>query len=61
MSRIGEPIDQPQLVAVQVLPRAGLSVAEIASPVREVCAAELAAVDELCMGLARGEISIGCS
>jgi S-adenosylmethionine synthetase len=60
VSRIGEPIDQPQLVAVQVLPREGLSVAEIAGPVREICAAELAAVDELCMGLARGEVSIGC-
>lgn len=60
VSRIGAPIDQPQLVTVQVLPREGLSVAEIADPVREICAAELAAVEELCMGLARGEVSIGC-
>lgn len=60
VSRIGSPIDQPQLVAVQVLPREGLSVAEIAGSVREICAAELAAIDDLCMGLARGEVSIGC-
>ncbi len=60
VSRIGAPIDQPQLAAVQVLPGEGVSVAGIAGQVREICAAELAAIDDLCRALAQGEISIGC-
>jgi S-adenosylmethionine synthetase len=61
VSRIGAPIDRPQLAAVQVLPEAGRTIAEVVDPVREICAAELAAVDDLCMALARGEVSIGCT
>lgn len=60
VSRVGAPIDRPQLAAVQVRPGAGRPFAEIVDPVREICAAELAAVDDLCMALVRGEISIGC-
>ncbi|MEZ4483136.1 MAG: methionine adenosyltransferase [Syntrophotaleaceae bacterium] len=60
VSRIGAPIDQPQLVAVQVLTGPGASVAGVAGQVREICATELASIDDLCRSLAQGEISIGC-
>jgi len=60
VSRIGAPIDRPQLAAVQVLPEQGVDIAGIAGSVREICDAELAAIDDLCMALAKGEVSIGC-
>jgi S-adenosylmethionine synthetase len=71
VSRIGTPIDQPQLAAVQVLhqpqlaavqvlPGEGVSVAGVAGQVREICAAELGQIGDLCAALAQGEIAIGC-
>jgi S-adenosylmethionine synthetase len=60
VSRIGVPIDQPQMTAVQLIAEKGRDVGPLSGRVREICAAELAAVDRLCTALAEGRISIGC-
>jgi S-adenosylmethionine synthetase len=60
VSQIGVPIDQPQMIAVQLIADGGRDVGALTDRVREICAAELAAIDRLCAALAEGRISIGC-
>jgi S-adenosylmethionine synthetase len=57
-SRIGAPIDQPQVAAVQVTLKAGTKISDVAEPVRQIVRSELERMPEFCMELARGEYSI---
>ncbi len=54
LSRIGEPIDRPAMAAVQVLLEKGRHISEIAARAEEICASQLAGIDEFCHELARG-------
>ncbi len=60
VSQIGVPIDQPQMTAVQLITEGGRDIGLLAGRVREICSAELAAVDRLCAALVEGRIPIGC-
>ena len=55
LSRIGEPIDHPQIAAAQILPEEGCDIGEISQQVEEIISRELAGITELCAGLARGD------
>ena len=54
-SRIGAPIDQPQVAAVQVTLKAGTKISDIAELARQIVKSELERMPEFCMELARGE------
>jgi S-adenosylmethionine synthetase len=58
LSRIGEPIDHPRMAAVQLLPEEGRQVGEIAAAAEEICARELARIDEFCRELASGRFPV---
>jgi S-adenosylmethionine synthetase len=58
LSRIGTPIDRPQMAAVQILPEKGRRVSELLKPVERILAAELAGIGKVCAGLALGEYQI---
>jgi S-adenosylmethionine synthetase len=57
-SRIGSPIDQPQLAAVQVLPKPACDFRQIFKKSGEVLEAELANVSQLCNDLSQGKYGI---
>lgn len=54
VSRIGAPIDRPQLAAAQLLPAAGQDFEPLRTPAREVLADALAGVGDLCSELIEG-------
>jgi S-adenosylmethionine synthetase len=54
LSRIGEPIDHPSMAAVQVLLEKGRHIGEIAATAEEICALELARIDDFCRELGNG-------
>jgi S-adenosylmethionine synthetase len=54
LSRIGEPIDQPSMAAVQVLLEKGRHIDEIAATTEEICAMELARINNFCRELGSG-------
>ncbi len=58
LSRIGSPIDRPQMAAVQILPEKGRRVRELARQVENIMAGELAAIGDFCMQLSRGEFPV---
>jgi len=58
LSRIGEPIDRPAMAAVQVLLEKGRHISEIAATAEEICALELARIDQFCRELGRGAYPI---
>jgi S-adenosylmethionine synthetase len=57
-SRIGEPIDRPQIVSVQVHLQPGLVLADVAEPVRHLVQEELARMPAFCEELAQGRYPI---
>jgi S-adenosylmethionine synthetase len=57
-SRIGSPVDQPQLAAVQVLPKPGCDLRQIFKKSGEILEGELANVSQLCRDLSQGKYSI---
>lgn len=57
-SRIGEPIDQPQMVSVQGRLRAGFQIAHVAAPIRRMIEEELGRMPEFCRGLALGRYRV---
>jgi S-adenosylmethionine synthetase len=57
-SRIGAPIDQPQVAAVQVTLKAGTKISDVAERARKIVRSELQRMPEFCMELVRGEYSI---
>ena len=57
-SRIGAPINEPQVAAVQVTLKAGVTLADVAAPVREIVRREMASLPNFCGRLAAGEYPI---
>lgn len=57
-SQIGQPLDQPWSVAVEIVPGTEASDAELDGPIRNVIAAELAALPTLVERLIRGELPV---
>lgn len=58
LSRIGSPIDQPQLAGVRLLPERGRRLAEISGKVQEFFLRELAQVNDFYAPLAREEYPV---
>ena len=54
LSRIGSPVNQPLLAAVQLLPEHGPVSGKVERQVKEICARELGRLDLFCTELARG-------
>lgn len=58
LSRIGSPIDQPQLAGVRLLPERGRRLTELSGKVQELFRRELAQMNDFCAALARGEFPV---
>jgi S-adenosylmethionine synthetase len=58
LSRIGTPIDKPQMAAVQVLPEKGRNVKELARLAEGIIASELAGINRFCAALSRGRYPV---
>jgi S-adenosylmethionine synthetase len=58
LSRIGTPIDRPQMAAVQILTEKGIETGDLEEGAKEILAGELAEIGKVCTGLARGEYPI---
>lgn len=59
VSRIGRPVDQPQLAALHLLPEAGADFAALSRRAQAVLEQELADAGMLCLRLSRGEEPLG--
>lgn len=57
-SRIGEPIDRPQTVSVQVRLKPGAAIADVADPIRRMVMEEFAHIALFCRDLSRGRYPI---
>jgi S-adenosylmethionine synthetase len=57
-SRIGAPISEPQVAAVQVTLKAGAALGDVANPVRAIVERELEALPSFCRRLAKGEFAV---
>jgi S-adenosylmethionine synthetase len=57
-SRIGMPIDQPQMVSVQTHLQPGVTLADVTAPIRHVVQQELAHMPTFCQELAQGRYPI---
>ncbi len=57
-SRIGMPIDQPQTVSVQTHLQPGVTLADVAAPIRQVVQEDLARMPVFCQELAQGRYPI---
>ncbi len=55
VSRIGEPIDMPQIAAVQIAPRPGLEIQDVARQVEEIVMRELSGIEKFCTALSEGK------
>lgn len=58
LSRIGAPVDQPQLATAQLLLEKGRRIDEIASQVEEIFEREFADINRFCAALARGDYPV---
>jgi S-adenosylmethionine synthetase len=58
LSRIGTPIDRPQMAVAQILPNKGRKISELARPAEEVLAKGLAGIGAFCMELSRGKYPV---
>lgn len=54
MSRIGTPIDQPEMAAARILLERGRTLDEIAATAEDICADELSRINDFCLELAQG-------
>jgi S-adenosylmethionine synthetase len=57
-ARIGDPVDQPQVAAVQVALDGRTKLIETQTPIRRILIRELERIPDFCESLARGEYSI---
>jgi S-adenosylmethionine synthetase len=53
-SRIGDPVDRPQIVSVQIHLQPGITSTKVADPIRQLIQEELARLPVLCEELAQG-------
>jgi len=58
LSRIGAPVDRPQLATAQLLLEKGRKINEISRKVQEIFEREFADINKFCAALARGEYPI---
>jgi len=58
LSRIGAPIDRPQMASAQLLLERGRRIGEITRRVEDVFQRELGAINEFCAALGRGEFPV---
>ncbi len=58
VSRIGEPVNRPERIALQVILEPGCTVGEISARARDILEAELEAVPGLCVQLAEGRFPV---
>ena len=58
LSRIGTPIDRPQMAVARILPEKGRKIGELARPAEEILAKGLAGIEAFCMELSRGKYPI---
>ena len=58
LSKIGQPIDQPVVVAVQIIPEDSVSFDKIRKEAERIIDYRLEGINEFCMKLAYGKISI---
>lgn len=58
LSRIGAPIDRPQMATAQLLLERGRRIGEIKRDVEEIFHREFAGINEFCAALARGEYPV---
>lgn len=58
LSRIGSPVDQPQLATAQLLLEKGRRINEIATRVEEIFDREFAEINAFCRALARGDYPV---
>jgi len=57
-SRIGDPIDKPQVAAVQVKLEEGIHMTQVADPIRRIVAREFTQLPSFCQALAEGKYPI---
>jgi S-adenosylmethionine synthetase len=57
-TRIGDPVDQPQIAAVQIVPDGRTKLAEVEAPIRRMIVRELERMPQFCESLASGQYSI---
>jgi S-adenosylmethionine synthetase len=58
LSKIGQPIDQPTVAAVQIIPEKRTSFDKIRGEAEKVVDEELGNINEFCMDLAMGKMPI---
>lgn len=58
VSRIGTPIDRPQVAAAQIVPEPGLAIRDIAGRVEEIIRRELSALGAFCRDLSIGRYPV---
>jgi S-adenosylmethionine synthetase len=57
-SRIGDPVDQPQMASVQVQLSKGQNLGDVAEPIRQIINREFSRMAVFCEELARGKFAI---
>ena len=57
-SRIGEPIDQPQMISVQVHLQTGITIADLVGPIRQVVMEQFARISLFCQDLSQGRYPV---
>ncbi len=55
VSRIGTPIDMPQMAAVQIAPERGPAIRDLAPQVEDIIMRELSCIDTFCKALSEGQ------
>ncbi|RJQ40622.1 MAG: methionine adenosyltransferase [Nitrospiraceae bacterium] len=58
LSRIGTPIDEPQVATAQVLLKSGRRIGEIAKTAEEIFEREFSGINKFCMDLSRGKYPV---
>jgi S-adenosylmethionine synthetase len=58
LSRIGQPINDPQIASVQMILDGSTTLKDVAAPVEEIVRAELNDIDKFCEELAYGKIPV---
>jgi S-adenosylmethionine synthetase len=58
VSRIGEPIDRPQIAAAQIMPRTGLKIKDVRPQAEEIIEREFAAITKFCRELSEGKYPV---
>jgi len=58
LSKIGQPIDQPMVAVAQIITEESCTVKDVERRVREIIEFELDNIEDFCMELASGKISV---